>query len=287
MNNQFLNGLMEEVESAVEGATANKESVGWFACEACHKSYQASSMEETCPICGEAVRQWKGSTQVEALERMQKSVKLQQDEPKTDPKAEPKVDEREPLWKILNELGIKYSKRMKKETLQKLIETYEETPEVVEETPEVVEEVEQTPEAAPDYKALREKATLKFIKENKLNEISPVPVGCAEVQLIGFTIWDNKKPAFRFMQPFETPQMFQQEYNRARAIQPSCAIDVVQCNNVTNEELKKCLYNGNAIVSLNNGNGTTIARPGEIVELGALKTSTNHIRFVALKVRRN
>ena len=303
----FMEGLMDEVNGAVSGAT-NQTQQSIYACEACLKGYKTEEAVEVCPICGATARQWVGKDIDEALARATRSKNLQTKAATPEPTPAPitpEVDERQPLWDTLEGMGIQFSKRMKSDTLQKLLDaamkppTAEkviadnkpakvEEPKVIE--PEIIEDDE--PEAPTsldkiDHKELRKQATLKFIDKYKLNEISPVKVGTAEVQLIGFTMWADKKPAFRFMQSFETPQMFQTEYNKARAEQPSCAIDVVQCNNNSNPELKACLYNGNLVVSLNNGNGTTAARAGELVEVGALKTSTNHIRFVALKVIRN
>jgi len=267
----FIDGVLNEMKQ-------ENKLTKWYVCEGCQNSYTAELTPNTCPVCGCNSRQWVGNTEEEAISRAKRSFNL------SHKKEEPKDDtERKELEETLDKLGIKHSKRMKNATLRKLLEEAqaEEEPEVEEEEPEVEEDAQQV-----DYKALRKEATKRFIKKHKLNELSPVGVGTAEVQLVGFTLWKDKKPAFRFMQPFETIESFQKVYDLARAEQPSCDIDVVRCNNVSDEELKACLYNGDAIVSLHNGNGTAVARPGDIVELGALKTSTGNIRFVALQVIR-
>ena len=168
--------------------------------------------------------------------------------------------------------------------------TEEEIGTVEESEPEIVEEQEQPKTEVsgdkPDYKAIREAATKAFVEKHNLSEVAPVTVGTAEVQTCGVTVWTEGIPAFRFQQPFESGSDFSKVYDQLRAAQPSCKIDVVQCNNVSNQELKKCLYNGDMIASLNNGNGTTFAKPGQTVRIGALKTSKGNLRFVVLEILR-
>jgi len=135
-----------------------------------------------------------------------------------------------------------------------------------------------------NYRAEREARVANFIKKYNINTLSPVEVGSAIVQTVGFTIWQDKKPIFRLMQPFEDGRDFQAAYNEARALQPALRVDCCQCNRLSNEDLQKCVFRGDLIASTNNGQGTMWVKRGMKVKLGAYKTSSNNLRFVVLEV---
>lgn len=154
----------------------------------------------------------------------------------------------------------------------------------VEEAPVAPKAAESTKEvgATPDFRAEREARVAAFIEKYALNELQPVKVGSAIVQTVGFTLWFNRRPVFRFHESFESAQDFAQAYNEARAEQPATRIDVCQCSNVDSPELEQCLFRGDLTASLNNGHGTIQVRRGDRVTIGAYKTKEGKLRFAVI-----
>lgn len=202
----------------------------------------------TCPKCSGLL--WVGNTEDEAKAKAKAESKV---EPKVETKEEPKE---EPKVQIVRK------KAKPKPKVEVEVETEVET---------------------PDWKKVREEAVRKVVEEYKLNEFSPVPVGTAIVQALGFTLWQDKKPNFRFMEPFEEPIDFRQVYDAARAEQPATRIDVARCSDVDNELVKPTLYNGEAIVQLNNGSGTRTVKAGTKIKIGAVVSANgSYLRFVIM-----
>lgn len=210
----------------------------------------------TCPKCGGLL--WIGNTEDEAKARAKgKPIDEPKAEPKEEPKEEPKVE------------VVKVVRKKAKPKVEVEVETEDET--------------EDEAEVKPDWKKAREEAVRRVVEEFKLNEFSPVPIGTAIVQALGFTFWQDKKPNFRFMEPFEEPIDFRQVYDAARAEQPATRIDVARCSDVDNELVKPTLYGGEAIVQLNNGSGIRTVKAGTKIKIGAVVSANgSYLRFVIM-----
>lgn len=206
----------------------------------------------TCPKCAGLL--WVGNTEDEAKAKAKAEPKV---EPKEEPKEEPKVE-------VVRVVRKKAKPKVEVEV-------------------EAEVEAEEETEVKPDWKKVREEAVRKVVEEYKLNEFSPVPIGTAIVQALGFTFWQDKKPNFRFMEPFEEPIDFRQVYDAARAEQPATRIDVARCSDVDNELVKPTLYGGEAIVQLNNGSGIRTVKAGTKIKIGAVVSANgSYLRFVIM-----
>jgi len=210
----------------------------------------------TCPKCAGLL--WVGNTEDEAKAKAKAEPKV---EPKVETKEEPKE---EPKVEVVRVVRKKAKPKVEVE-VETEVETEEET------------------EVKPDWKKAREEAVRKVVEEYKLNEFSPVPIGTAIVQALGFTFWQDKKPNFRFMEPFEEPIDFRQVYDAARAEQPATRIDVARCSDVDNELVRPTLYGGEAIVQLNNGSGIRTVKAGTKIKIGAVVSANgSYLRFVIM-----
>lgn len=214
----------------------------------------------TCPKCGGLL--WIGNTEDEAKAKAMAEPKAEpkneyREIPKEEPKVEPKVE------------VVKVVRKRAKPKVEVEVETED--------------EAEDEAEVKTDWKKAREEAVRRVVEEFKLNEFSPVPIGTAVVQALGFTFWQDKKPNFRFMEPFEEPIDFRQVYDAARAEQPATRIDVARCSDVDNELVRPTLYGGEAIVQLNNGSGIRTVKAGTKIKIGAVVSANgNYLRFVIM-----
>lgn len=252
--------LQEEINAVVGGA--GKTQLKFYACQNCGLSYQCGDQPTGCSYCKTDAMQWPGDTKEQAEGRAKRARGVSSKaEPAPEPAPEPK-----PVKK-------KRTVRKKAEKVAK-----------VEEPTNAKESVDVEPEVT-DYRAKREEAIQSFIEKKGLNEVSPVVVGTAVVQTVGFTLWMDRQPIFRLMQPFESPADFQRAYDEARAEQPALQVDCCQCSQASSAELQDVIFKGDLIASTNNGNGTQWVRRGDKVELGAYKTKNGHIRFVVLGVK--
>lgn len=105
------------------------------------------------------------------------------------------------------------------------------------------------------------------------------PVGTALVQAVGFTVWVDQKPQYRIQESFETGKEFAEAFNEYRAEQPSARIDVAACINASDPELVACLFRGDMVVGLSTSTGTKQVRRGDVIKIGAVKTSKGNLRF--------
>lgn len=244
--------LMEQVNKLVQPEEEVKNR--FTACKCGFVGVHPANVQPktTCPKCAGLL--WVGNTEDEAKAKANAEPKV---EPKEEPKEEPKVE-------VVRVVRKKAKPKVEVE-VETEIETEEET------------------EVKPDWKKAREEAVRKVVEEYKLNEFSPVPIGTAIVQALGFTFWQDKKPNFRFMEPFEEPIDFRQVYDAARAEQPATRIDVARCSDVDNELVKPTLYGGEAIVQLNNGSGIRTVKAGTKIKIGAVVSANgSYLRFVIM-----
>lgn len=238
--------LQEEINAVVGGA--GRPSTKYYACQGCGDIRSLTGQPTGCDKCKTDAMQWPGDTKEQAEERAKRAKGVSSNsQPAPEPAPEP----------------------VKKRTVRKKAEK--------------VAKVDVEPEVT-DYRAKREEAIQSFIEKKGLNEVSPVVVGTAVVQTVGFTLWVDQHPIFRLMQPFESPADFQRAYDEARAEQPALQVDCCQCSQAS-AELQDVIFKGDLIASTNNGNGTQWVRRGDKVELGAYKTKNGHIRFVVLGVK--
>lgn len=245
--------LMEQVNKLVQPEEEVKNR--FTACKCGFVGVHPANVQPktTCPKCAGLL--WVGNTEDEAKAKAMAEPKA---EPKEEPKEEPKV---------------KVVKVVKKAKPKVEVETEVETE----------DETEDEADVKPDWKKAREEAVRRVVEEFKLNEFSPVPIGTAVVQALGFTFWQDKKPNFRFMEPFEEPIDFRQVYDAARAEQPATRIDVARCSDVDNELVKPTLYGGEAIVQLNNGSGIRTVKAGTKIKIGAVVSANgSYLRFVIM-----
>ena len=242
--------LMEQVNKLVQPEEEVKNR--FTACKCGFVGVHPANVQPktTCPKCAGLL--WVGNTEDEAKAKAMAEPKA---EPKEEPKEEPKVE-------VVKVVRKKAKPKVEVET-------------------EVETEVEA--EVKPDWKKVREEAVRRVVEEFKLNEFSPVPIGTAIVQALGFTFWQDKKPNFRFMEPFEEPIDFRQVYDAARAEQPATRIDVARCSDVDNELVRPTLYSGEAIVQLNNGSGIRTVKAGTKIKIGAVVSANgSYLRFVIM-----
>jgi len=255
---------IETIMSEINGLTQDAGEMKYYTCGKCGATKGSNTRPNTCNSCETPTPFfYEGATKEESKDTRAKALRDDLLKNKTEPKkAETKkaeTKEAEPEPKVIVKKETKPTTKKKKTTPTKEVKS-----------------------AAPETKAEREKATKAFIKELKLNEIQPVEVGQAVVQTVGFTIWVDKLPTYRFYEPIESAQDFMAAYNAVRAEQPATRIDVAECAKCTNEELNKLLFRGELIASLNNGQGTLRVQPGDTVTIGALKTPKGNLRFVVI-----
>ena len=254
--------LMEQVNKLVQPEEEVKNR--FTACKCGFVGVHPANVQPktTCPKCAGLL--WVGNTEDEAKAKAKAEPK---EEPKAEPKEEPKSEPKE-------EPKTEVVRVVKKKAKPKVEVKVEDETEV---------ETEEETEVKPDWKKAREDAVRKVVEEFKLNEFSPVPIGTAVVQALGFTFWQDKKPNFRFMEPFEEPIDFRQVYDAARAEQPATRIDVARCSDVDNELVKPTLYGGEAIVQLNNGSGIRTVKAGTKIKIGAVVSANgSYLRFVIM-----
>ena len=244
--------LMEQVNKLVQPEEEIKNR--FTACKCGFVGVHPANVQPktTCPKCAGLL--WVGNTEDEAKAKAKAEPKV---ETKEEPKEEPKVE------------VVRVVRKKAKPKVEVEVETEVET--------------EEETEVKPDWKKAREEAVRKVVEEYKLNEFSPVPIGTAIVQALGFTFWQDKKPNFRFMEPFEEPIDFRQVYDAARAEQPATRIDVARCSDVDNELVRPTLYGGEAIVQLNNGSGIRTVKAGTKIKIGAVVSANgSYLRFVIM-----
>lgn len=266
--------IANEIEQTVNGGEKAK---GFLTCQECNVTYPNSfeTIPRQCPHCQAWAMQWPGDDEAQSQYRALRA------------KGAAAADRAEAERKVpdapAQAPAPKTTKTRVRVTAEKAPEPKVETPAATE--PETKSETETgADEVEIDHKAIRAERTAKFIRDHKLNTLTPTPVGTATVQTVGFTVWQNRVPAYRFMQPFETTADFRQAYDEARAVQPSARIDVVSCGQVSDPELEACLWGGDLIASLNNGHGTAWAKRGDKVEIGAVCTDKGYLRFYVMKV---
>lgn len=246
--------LMEQVNKLVQPEEEVKNR--FTACKCGFVGVHPANVQPktTCPKCAGLL--WVGNTEDEAKAKAMAEPKV---EPKAEPKAEPKVE------------VVKVVRKKAKPKVEVEVEVETEV------------EAEDEADVKPDWKKAREEAVRRVVEEFKLNEFSPVPIGTAIVQALGFTFWQDKKPNFRFMEPFEEPIDFRQVYDAARAEQPATRIDVARCSDVDNELVRPTLYCGEAIVQLNNGSGIRTVKAGTKIKIGAVVSANgSYLRFVIM-----
>lgn len=250
--------LMEQVNKLVQPEEEVKNR--FTACKCGFVGVHPANVQPktTCPKCAGLL--WVGNTEDEAKAKAMAEPKVEpKAEPIDEPKAEPKVE------------VVKVVRKKAKPKVEVEVEVETEV------------EAEDEADVKPDWKKAREEAVRRVVEEFKLNEFSPVPIGTAIVQALGFTFWQDKKPNFRFMEPFEEPIDFRQVYDAARAEQPATRIDVARCSDVDNELVRPTLYCGEAIVQLNNGSGIRTVKAGTKIKIGAVVSANgSYLRFVIM-----
>jgi len=254
---------MEAILNDIKKLTTEKPG-SWYCCQGCGHTYQAAELLTACPSCKEAAYQWPGDTSEEATNRANRA------------KGASNVQPTAVLAPAVEEPPAAPPATRKPRSVKKTEEKPPEQPKAQ------AEATSEQPSDTVDYTAIREAAVAAFIEKHKLNEIQPLPVGHATVQTVGFTLWSNKRPVYRFHESVETGKEFMEAYNEARAEQPALAIDVARCADCDNSELEACLYRGDLVVGLNSGHGTKQVRRGDRIKIGALRTSTGKIRFVMI-----
>lgn len=252
--------VMEQLIKDIKNLTTDKPRT-FYCCQGCGHIYPSAEVPEVCPSCKATAYQWPGDTAEEAENRANRAKGVANVQPatvSTPAPVEPPAATRKP--------------RSVKKT--------EEKPPEQPKAP--TEATSMQPSDSVDYTAIREAAVVAFITKHKLNEIQPLAVGHVTVQTVGFTLWLNKRPVYRFHESVETGKEFMEAYNEARAEQPALAIDVARCSDCDNPELEACIYRGDVVVGLNSGHGTKQVRRGDRIKIGALRTSTGKIRFVMI-----
>ena len=257
---------MEAILNDIKKLTTEKPQT-WYCCQGCGHIYQAGEVPTTCPSCQTTAYQWPGDSSEEAQNRANRAKGATNVQPATvsaPAVAEPPAATAEPP-------ATRKPRAVKK--------TEEKPPELPKAQTQATSE--QSSDTL-DYTAIREAAVAAFIAKHNLNELQPLAVGHATVQTVGFTLWSNKRPIYRFHESVESGKEFMEAYNEARAEQPALAIDVARCSDCDNPELETCLFRGDLVVGLNSGHGTKQVRRGDRIKVGALKTSTGKIRFVMI-----
>ena len=257
---------MEAILNDIKKLTTEKPQT-WYCCQGCGHIYQAGEVPATCPSCQSTAYQWPGDSSEEAQNRANRAKGATNVQPATvsaPAVAEPPAATAEPA-------PARKPRAVKK--------TEEKPPELPKAQAQATSE--QSSDTL-DYTAIRAAAVTAFITKHNLNELQPLAVGHATVQTVGFTLWSNRRPIYRFHESVETGKEFMEAYNEARAEQPALAIDVARCSDCDNPELEACLFRGDLVVGLNSGHGTKQVRRGDRIKVGALKTSTGKIRFVMI-----
>jgi len=143
------------------------------------------------------------------------------------------------------------------------------------------EEENKTEEESAKEKRL--KAIKSIIERKKINEVSPVAVGQGTIDAPGFTAWKNNKPETVFFEEsFDTPESFRAAYFAAREKSTNVQMDSFRVTRLS-KELHELSFRGVITVNRNNGYELIKAKPGDVIEIGALKTAKNAIIFVAMK----
>ena len=245
---------MKELLADINKLTSEpaEEQIPYYCCQACGDTYRSTTVRADCPGCRATIYQWPGSSVEEARDRAARARGATTAPEKAEPAA------------------VEKPKRPR--AAKKIEEAKPETP----------AQAPATPAVTTDYAEARDNAISALIEKHNLNEFQPVEVGTATVQTVGFTLWMNKRPVYRFHEAFETAKDFAAAYNEARAEQPATRIDVALCSGVSNPEVEACLFRGELTVGLNSGHGTIQVRRGDTVKVGALKTTTGKLRFVVI-----
>ena len=260
---------MEAILNDIKRLTTDKPQT-FYCCQGCGHTYQAAELQTACPSCHQNVYQWPGDTSEEAINRANRAKGVTTN---VQPTATP---EPSPSTESAATAAPAPAQTRKPRSVKKTEEKPPEQPKAQTETTS-----EQSSDTL-DFSALREAAVAAFIAKHNLNELQPLAVGHCTVQTVGFTLWSNKRPVYRFHESVETGKEFMEAYNEARAEQPALAIDVARCSDCDNPELEACLYRGDLVVGLNSGHGTKQVRRGDRIKIGALRTSTGKIRFVMI-----
>ena len=260
--------IFEQIANEIGQTIGTPTNQTWYACQSCYHSYQSPELLRSCPKCLAPVNQWMGDNEEQALKRARMANGVAAPTtPSVEPPVEPKVVE-PPKTKI----------RVKKEKAAPVVEAPVETK--VEQTAD--EQVEEL--SADEKKAERLAKIQEYAKAHNLNGISPTMIGTATVQTHGFTMWQDKKPVYRFLEPHEEIVDFNAEFNMTRAMQPMTQIDVIRCANCSDPALHDLLFSGNIIAGLNAGRGNQFVKRNQTVKLGALISDSGYLRFIVLGV---
>lgn len=280
----LFDDIASEISSVVE---EGPKGGSWYCCQKCKHAYLSPELLRVCPKCQTQVNQWMGDNKEQAISRANRAsgiapapVRVVEVAATVDPNCKitahllPASDE--PAQNVAQAEPEKPKRiRVKKEKVQEPVVTGEATPEV---GPEAVEKT------AEEKKAERLAQIRAYAESRGLNGMVPVDIGTAVVQTQGFTIWNEGRPSYRFLEPHEEVADFNAEYNTARAMQPATQIDVVRCANCSDTEVHDLLFGGNIIASLNNGQGTQFVKRGQTVRIGAIHTDKGYLRFVVTGV---
>lgn len=266
--------IFEQIANEIGQTIGTPSNQTWYACQSCYHTYQSPELLRSCPKCLAPVNQWMGDNEEQSLKRarMANGVApstpiLVVEAPTVPVVEEPKVVE-PPKTKV----------RVKKEKTAPIVEPTVETK--VEQNQE-----EPTEELSADEKKAERLAKIQaYAKAHNLNSISPTMIGTATVQTHGFTMWQDKKPVYRFLEPHEEIADFNAEFNMTRAMQPMTQIDVIRCANCSDEALHELLFGNNIIAGLNAGRGNQFVKRNQTVKLGALISDSGYLRFIVLGV---
>lgn len=294
--------IFEQIANEIGQTIGTPTNQTWYACQSCYHSYQSPELLRSCPKCLAPVNQWMGDNEEQALKRARMANGVAPSTPILVVESRAVVD---PDCKITAQLlpasdgaaqnvivvsanatstsapASKAKIRVKKEKTAP-IEAPVEAP--------VEAKVEQTADepaeelSADEKKAERLAKIQEYAKAHNLNGISPTMIGTATVQTHGFTMWQDKKPVYRFLEPHEEIADFNAEFNMTRAMQPMTQIDVIRCANCSDPALHDLLFSGNIIAGLNAGRGNQFVKRNQTVKLGALISDSGYLRFIVLGV---
>lgn len=133
--------------------------------------------------------------------------------------------------------------------------------------------VTKAPTAVPED--ARKAAQKELIEKMKLNALTWTPVGEGVVQTPGYTVWKDKKPSYRWFEPsIDTPQSFGAELRETRS-----RIDIALVGHLSPDLLKATAFRGEIAASLNIGDGTTIVKSRQKVQIVAKLSSTGGIIY--------
>lgn len=287
--------LFDDIASEISSVVKEGPKGGsWYCCQECKHAYLSPELLRVCPKCQTQVNQWMGDTKEQAESRANRAAGISttpaptvtvtlvsESEAKELSKDAVVVDSGLLAPTPADQKQVEPEKpkriRVKKEKVQEPAVTEEATPEP---------EPENNAEAkSPEEKKAERLAQIRAYAESRgLNGMVPVDIGTAVVQTQGFTIWNEGRPSYRFLEPHEEVADFNAEYNTARAMQPATQIDVVRCANCSDTEVHDLLFGGNIIASLNNGQGTQFVKRGQTVRIGAIHTDKGYLRFIVTGV---